>query len=152
MKAEQLLQAWQQDVAKLSSMKYGDNCTELSLPFSTLGNKFVRVFVVELADEWLVSDFGDIVDNEYGLEGSGLNPAYDLATRIMGSEVHPTMQAAGGELFVRVKSADKLTAAIFDFAQFVQLCVNTATLLKSPMAPYVRLAMQGLVKLPAVAS
>lgn len=141
MKAAQLLEAWQQDIAKLSSMKHGDNCTELSLPFSTLTNKFVRVFVVELADEWLISDFGDICQDVYGFEGSELNPAYDLATRIMGSEVHPTMQASGGELFVRVKSADLLTAAIFDFASFIQLCVNTAALMKSDVAAYVRLAL-----------
>ena len=150
MESAQILEQWQQDVAKLTSMKHGGNCTELSLPFSTLTDKFVRVFVIELADEWLVTDMGDLAQDMYGFEGHRLNPAYDLATRIMGSEVHPTMQATGGELFARVKSAEMLTAAVFDFAQFVQLCVNTTALLTSPLAGYVHLAMS--VSKPAPSS
>ena len=140
MKAAQLLQAWQQDVAKLCTMKHGDNCTELSLPFSTLTSKFIRVFVIELADEWLITDMGDLAQGTYGFEGHKLNPAYDLAARIMGTEVHPTMRAVGGELFVSIKSAELLTSAIFDFAQFIQLCVNTTSLMTSRLAPYVHLS------------
>ena len=130
MNATELLARWQADAAQLASARLNGVWQEITLPYSTLSSKFVRVFVQANSDgSFLLSDLCDLTQDTYevGDELTAFHAAIDLTER----KVAPGgCYCQSGAVFCRVKNIDVLTAHLFDVAQLLQLVVNLAVLAK----------------------
>jgi hypothetical protein len=125
-----VIQAWKDDTFKLiSTRRRADDVLEITLPYSTLTDKFVRLFIDEpTIGNYLISDGGDLHSDEYEttaeLEVSG--------PFLQGKELLAKQAWAGikqeGEAFVCKTDLRQLTAKMFDMAEFIQLSVNLAYL------------------------
>lgn len=128
MSTEEILASWQTDVAALASARMSGVWVEITLPFSTLSSKFIRVFVQVNGDgTYLLSDLCDLTKDTYevGEERKAFYAAIDLTER----KVTPGgCYCQSGAVFCRVPQAELLGARLFDMAQLLQLVVNLAVL------------------------
>lgn len=128
MSTEEVLARWQADVAQLASVRMNGVWVEITLPFSTLTSKFIRVFVQANDDgTYLLSDLCDLSNDTYevGEERRAFYAAIDLTERKVSDG---GCYCQSGAVFCRVPQAELLTARLFDLAQLLQLVVNLAVL------------------------
>jgi hypothetical protein len=132
MESQQVLQAWRADLAHLCSVKERVGWLEVQTPLSTITNAFVRVFVrhQEHSDTYIVSDNGDLSENEYevGDEDYPLQGLVACGRSLLGAGHFDTIKQEGEIFCGRAKGFKMLTSAIFEMAQFIQLTVNMAAM------------------------
>lgn len=131
MDAQDILQAWRKDSAELASTKGRVGWIELTLPFSTLTDKFVRVYIKHGAvGDYIISDNGDLHNDEYevGEYDSPSSQPYQQAQALVQAGHYENIKQEGEGFYWRVTNPDLLTSALFDMAQFIQLSVNVAAL------------------------
>lgn len=129
MEALDLLTEWRNDAAKLCSVKDRLGWIEITLPYSTLTDMFIRVYArVDADGRFTVSDLADLSNDEYDVRDNLSAQPFLRAQELLDRGHYSNIYKSGVSFVIAVKSKDMLTSALHDMAEFIQLSVNTAVL------------------------
>ena len=130
MTAQDILNAWNRDAKAITTIQSRpDRWFQVTLPFSTLSDKLISIYVrKEFAGWFTISDHRDLINDAYEVRDNESALPFMQANDLLGRGHFANINEAGGVFTRRVDHLQMLSSAMFDFAQFIQLAVNLAVL------------------------